>query len=63
MVSCQCIARSIPTHNHRRVAVCSASGEMLHVMDAGALSGVAMHSSTIFAHTDCLRDDKCAVLT
>jgi hypothetical protein len=38
---------------------------MLHVMDAGALSGVAMHSSTtgIFAHTDSLRDDKCAVLT
>ncbi len=43
-----------------RVAVFSASGEVLHTMRGGDFSGVAIHGSTIFAQT---YNDKCVVFT
>jgi DNA-binding beta-propeller fold protein YncE len=45
----------------RCVVVFSASGEMLHMMRGGALTGVAMHGGTIFAQTH--GSDKCVVFT
>jgi DNA-binding beta-propeller fold protein YncE len=44
---------------YERVAVFSASGEVLHTMGRSIFTGVAVHSGAIFAQTD--RDDKCVV--